>query len=203
MDFVLVCCIYIRTWYQRYILGSEYPCQVRIVIIFLLIPTCQRGWVGCSLVSVISSPKSHTSPCVHAIRSIAANDSVIHLFEIDEHHSLHHYNPGRLVYRRQNGNLTGLYCELDFEEAVRTGCNAGCVVVRDKNCNDPIQCTNPEHETPCPTCCSPGFELTMLLNPDGLTLESVGAYFGVTRERIRQIQVVALDKLLLSTEDTY
>jgi DNA-directed RNA polymerase sigma subunit (sigma70/sigma32) len=30
---------------------------------------------------------------------------------------------------------------------------------------------------------------------DGLTLEKIGEKFGVTRERIRQIQVEALDKL--------
>ena len=32
-------------------------------------------------------------------------------------------------------------------------------------------------------------------NPDGMTLEEIGDVLGVTRERVRQIEVIALDKL--------
>jgi hypothetical protein len=35
-------------------------------------------------------------------------------------------------------------------------------------------------------------------NPDGLTLEEIGALFGLTRERIRQVEVAALWSLTLA-----
>lgn len=36
-------------------------------------------------------------------------------------------------------------------------------------------------------------------NPAGMTLEQIGATMGITRERVRQIQQTAIDKLLQNT----